>query len=454
MRFTLIALLLTISLFPLSAEDPFGDWPADSGGSGPAAEATETGFDSGFSAYGYVKSAARLGVGSLSSAGEYTEGNGALTTLRLKADWEPEALVSAHVEINFETSRGYLNPYGFQEAAGLDALAAAAGGQTAARLQAANPQDRFHSQLTVDHAWGLFSAGPLDLKLGKLPVAWGTAYAFNPLDRVNSAGELGGSESEETPGSTGIQPSLQMGGPLTLSGYLVYEEKSRSAPAGAAGGNPDNYPFGLKLQGYRGPVDWSLGFVKEVLYLGSTSDYRRRYYLGGELFTAVGDGGLYAEAVCRMPGENGTIDFSDEFEWPQPFEVAAGGEYTLDGGTTLRGEYYFHGAGADDKGDYQPLDLLSGELSMLGRHYLFAMAGHTFIDYLEVHLAALANLSDGSWVLLPEVSYALRPNVQLTAAGLLPWGPRGSEMDGRFDIQPGAVPPVDLAEGGLQIEAK
>lgn len=38
--------------------------------------------------------------------------------------------------------------------------------------------------------------------------------------------------------------------------------------------------------------------------------------------------------------------------------------------------------------------------------------------------------------------------------GLLPWGPRGSEMDGRFDLQPGVVPPVDLVEGGLQLEAK
>lgn len=454
MRCTLIALLLTIALFPLSGEDPFGDWPAESGGSGPAADSPEAGFDSGFSAYGYVKSSARLGAGSLTSAGEDTEGSGALTTLRLKGDWEPEALVSAHVEINFETSRGYLSPYGFREASGLDALAAAAGEQSAAELQAANPQDRFHSQLTVDHAWGLFSAGPLDLKLGKLPVAWGTAYAFNPLDRVNSDGDFGGAEGEETPGSTGILPALQLGGPLTLSGYLVYEEKSRSAPAGASGGNPDNYPFGLKLQGYRGPVDWSLAFVKEVLYLDGTDEYRRRYYLGGELFTAVGDGGLYAEAVCRMPGENGTIDFSDKFEWTRLFEVAAGGEYTLEGGTTLRVEYYFHGAGAEDKDDYQPLNLLSGELAMLGRHYLFAMAGRSFIDYLEVHLAALANLSDGSWVLLPEVSYALRPNVELTASGLLPWGPRGSELDGRFDIQPGVVPPVDLVEGGLQLEAK
>jgi hypothetical protein len=418
--------------------------------------------DGSFSAYGYVKSSARLGLEAFSMGGNAAEGSGALTTLRLKGDWEPETAVSAHIELDFETSRGYLNPYGFQEASGLDALAAAGGGQTSAGLQAANPQDDFHSQLTVDHAWGLFSAGPLDLKIGKMPIAWGTAYAFNPLDRVHSNQDFGGSEGEETPGSTGLKPSLQLGGPLTLSGYMVYEDKSRSAPAGESGGNPNNYPFGIQLQGYRGGTDWSLAFVKEVLYLGSggssiggtADEYRRRYYLGGELFTAIADGGLYAETVCRLPGENGTIDFSNEFNWRQLLETAVGFEYSLEHLSTIRVEYYFHGGGAENKADYQPLGLLSGELPMLGRHYLFTMLGHTFIDYLEVNLAGLTNLNDGSFVLMPELSYSLRSNVQLKVSGLLPRGTKHSELDGRFDLQPGVIPPIDLVMGGVQVETK
>ncbi len=445
-------------------EDPFGDWPAEDPSTEDeftAIEASSAEFGGGdFSAYGYVKSSVRLGSNLFSDDGP--QSSGALTTLRLKGDWEPEQLVSAHVELNVETSRGYLNPYGFQEATGLDVVAAAGDGPTPAALQAENPHENFHTELKVDHAWGLFSTGPLDLKIGRMPLAWGTAYAFNPLDRVNSDQDLGGSEGEETPGSTGLMPSLQLGGPLSLTSYLVYEEKTRSAPAGESGEDFDNYPFGLKLQGYHGGTDWSLVFMKEVLYLGDrgssidgpTDTYRRWYYLGGEVFTAWADGGLYTEIACRLPGDNGSIDFSDEYGPDELIEAVAGVEYTLEGGTNLRAEYYFHGRGTADSDEYQAAGLLSGELSMLGRDYLFAMVDRTFIDYLDVGLAGLCNLNDGSFALLPEISYALRSNVQLTASGLVPYGRRGSELDGRFELSPGVLPGIDLVEGGMQLEAK
>ena len=488
-----ILLLCLLWALPVSAQDgateadSFGGWPAgaseaegDAVGEAAGSESPAYGFGGGFSAYGYVKSTARLGFGHFSDLlpqdGGFINGksqsgggsrddaysSGALTVLRLKADWEPEELVSAHVELEFETSRGYLNPYGFQEASGLDALTEASGGTAPADLQGQNPQDDFHSELMIDHAWALFSTGPLDLKLGKMPVAWGTAYAFNPIDRVNSDEEWGGSEGEETPGSTGLMPSLQVGGPFSLTSYLLYEEKTRSAPAGEAEGNPDNYPFGIKLQGYGGRTDYSLAFVKEVTYLGPSgsaigdteNEYRRWYYLGSELFTSVGDGGLYAEAVCRLPGNNGSIDFDDEYELTELFEAAAGGEYTLEGGTTLRAEYCYHGRGEVEKSEYRVAGLLSGELPMLGRDYLFARVSHTFFDYLELSLAGLGNLNDRSFVVLPEASYSLKTNVQLTASGVLPYGPKGSELHGRFDLLPGTVPPVDLVRGGLHFEVK
>jgi len=91
---------------------------------------------------------------------------------------------------------------------------------------------------------------------------------------------------------------------------------------------------------------------------------------------------------------------------------------------------------------------------MLGRDYLFARVSHTYFDYLELSLAGLGNLNDGSFVALPEASYALRPNVQLTASALLPYGSEGSELDGRFDLLTGIVPPVDLMKGGLHVEVK
>jgi len=443
----IIGILLFLALSVSAQEGEFEEF-------GP--EGTSIG--SSTSLYGYVKSTTRLGLELFPGDGTA----GASTILRLKGDWEPEERVSAHIEIDFETSRGYLNPYGFREASGLDALTETGGGTTTAQVQTENPQDDFHSKLTIDHAWGLIMAGPLDLKIGKMPVAWGTAYAFNPLDRVHSEEDFGGSEGEETPGSTGIMPSLQLGGAFSLTGYLLYEDKSRSAPAGENGGNIDNYPFGIKLQGYSGRSDFSLAFVKEVLHLGpsgssidySSAEYRRWYYLGGEVFTSIGDGGLYAEAVCRLPGENGAIDFTEKYDITEFFEAAVGTEYTLEGGTSLRAEYYYHGRGEVEKEGYQIFGLLSGELPMLGRDYLFARISHTYFDYLELSLAGLGNLNDGSFAALPEASYALKPNVQLTASAILPYGSEGSELDGRFDLLPGIEGPVDLVKGGVHMEVK
>ncbi len=447
-------------------EDDFGGWPGgiesgDGGADTSPPSAGEDGGDSGFgggfgndlgasepfSLYGYVRSTGRAGFDDPSAE------SGASMNLRIKGDWQPESRVSAHIEINYEESRGYLNPYGFSQASGIDELSTAAGGTSVGELQAENPQDDFHSLIEVDHAWGLFSVGPLDLKAGKMPVAWGSAYVFNPTDRVNRSDSFSGGEGEETPGSTGILPSLQLPGPLSLSGYWIVEDRERSAPAGEAGGNIDNYPFGVKLQGYAGGSDWSLSLLKEVLYLETEGGYRRDYCIGGDLFSSVADGGIYFEGVCRIPMQNERIDFEKGPPADELIEASLGIEYHFGGGVTLRGEYFYYGPGAVDKDDYRPAALLSGEQTVLGRNYLFAMADRTFFDYLELSIAGLCNLNDLSFLVLPEASYELTPNVQLKAAGMVPLGEKGSEMDGRLVIAPGS-PAIDLVSSGLSMELK
>lgn len=84
--------------------------------------------------------------------------------MRLKGDSEPEDGLHFHFEASYTGSTG-------------------------------NQIESF----AVDHLWGAAAIGPLDLQFGKMPIAWGTGYVFNPTARTSSSAFMD-TISEETPG--------------------------------------------------------------------------------------------------------------------------------------------------------------------------------------------------------------------------------------------------------------
>ncbi|MBA7710659.1 hypothetical protein ES703_119604 [subsurface metagenome] len=288
-----------------------------------------------------------------------------------------------------------------------------------------NPSAYVHEAL-IDHAWGLANLGIFDLQFGKLPIAWGTGYVFNPTAKVATVSYLG-AVSEETPGTIGIVPSLYIGDLLSISGYVAFQDKSHKTSSLEGDGKWNNLPFGIKLQAVTGPFDISAGFIKEVLYNGLS--FQRQYYLSADLDGAVWDLGLYAEAALQLP------QAPKGYNIEESLEVAAGCYYTIPFvESELRLEYYHQGRGESDRSSYDVSRVLAQEQLVLAEDYLFVYLERIFQDLFKLGAGSLINLNDGSFFLYPDLTYDVYNNFQLSVGAYFFFGGKGSEFNGEHTV--------------------
>jgi hypothetical protein len=398
-----------------------------------------------FSLYGYVVnySAIRL-IEDDARIHDVDTGN--VLYLRLKGDFDPEEALHFHFEASYTGSTGNQNPF---------ALFAGYGLVPPGQEQADFPYQDFMQDLALDHVWGSFAAGPLDLQFGKIPIAWGTAYVFNPSSRV-AAGAFMETVSEETPGTIGVVPSIGILPGMALQAYLAFQDKSHSSVAALEAGSLENLPFGIKLQASAGKFDLSTGFIKEVFLQGAPVDaaYSRYYYLSADFAGAVRNLGVYGEASLRLPGDGTSfsLDFGG-YDFLDMLEIALGFDYLIPGiELTSRVEYYHHGPGASSKDQYDMGRTLSGELPVQGKDYGFLHLERVLFNYLTLSAGGLWNLNDLSAVLFPGVAYELYANLLISAGAYIFLGEADTEFGGEYGVPP--LDQVDLTEPAVFFRLK
>ncbi len=397
-----------------------------------------------FSIYGYAQN--RTGAAwPDEGSGEPTMGD--TLSIRLKADWEPSERLSFHMEVRSAGRYGGDNEYALYEHYGIPAYLAIALGNPAASPGDLYPYEDFHWSLAVDHAYGRANFGPFDLAFGKLPIAWGTAYVFNPTAKAYPAAGLDFG-SEETPGILALAPSLALGRGFAVQAYLAFQERSRRNPSTMDEGDPANLPFGVKVSAVLGSFDLSASFFREVVYyetLSGTAAFERRTYAGLDFAGGIGAVGLYAEAALGLPSGVAGGTGPEDFDLARDLEAAVGFDWTVPGAEVdLRGEYYYRGAGADDEGGYDVSEILNGRSFVLGRHYVFLYASRIFADYWTPTLAVLVNAGDGSWLLLPELKWDAASDLEVKLSAMLPFGSGGSEFGGKRDLSAYGLGVIDL----------
>lgn len=330
--------------------------------------------------------------------------------MRLKGDFEPEDTLHFHFEACYSGSMGNQSPFAVYES------------------------------YAIDHLWGSAAIGPLDLQFGKMPIAWGTGYVFNPTARTASSAFME-TVSEETPGTLGIAPSVQLAPGLALQGYLAFQDRNHLTTEAPGSGNFDNLPFGIKIQTAAGNYDVSAGFIKEVINSGSS--YSRYYYLSSDFAGAVRDFGVYGEASLKFPGDGGSLSMD-------MLELAAGFDYSIPGiDVVSRLEYYHHGPGESSKDLYDNEKVLSGELMLQGKDYLFLILERVFFNYLTITAGGIINLGDFSAVIYPDISYELYSNFLISMGGYLFTGKADTEFGGEY-----GPTDMDLTEPAIYVRMK
>lgn len=393
--------------------------------------------EASFSVYGYLVNFSNINF--YTDSGDALDADiGNILYMRLKGDFDPEDALHFHFEASYTGSSGNQNTYALLEDYGL----------LTGYGQSEYPYNDFVQSFTVDHLWGSASIGLVDLQFGKMPIAWGTGYVFNPTARTTLSSFLD-TVSEETPGTIGISPSVQLASGPALQGYLAFQDKNHSSSSDLSDGDFNNLPFGMKLQSSVGNFDLSAGFIKEVVK--TDSSYLRKYYTSWDFAGAVWNFGVYGEAALQFPG-SGTelsLDYSD-YEPLQRLEFCVGFDYTFSGPEILsRVEYYHNGPGSSSKDGYDNTRLLSGEVTMQGQDYFFGYLEKIFIDYLTVAAGGLVNINDGSAAIFPEISYEFYSNFLVTLGGYIFTGAPDTEFGGDY----GPLP-VDLADPALYLKMK
>lgn len=398
-----------------------------------------------FSVYGYVVnySAVRF-IEDEAHVDDVDTGN--VLYLRLKGDFDPEDALHFHFEASYTGSTGNQNPFALYDSYGLI---------PPGQEQTDFPYQDFIQDIVLDHVWGSFAAGPLDLQFGKMPMAWGTAYVFNPSSRVAAAAFME-TVSEETPGTLGIAPSIRIVPGLALQAYLAFQDKSHGNLADIEAGSVENLPFGIKLQASAGKFDLSTGFIKEVFTQEALAGtvYSRNYYLSADFAGAAWNFGIYGEASLRFPGDGTSfsLDFGG-YDFLDMLEMATGFDYIIPGiELSSRVEYYHHGPGAASKDLYDMSRILSGELPVQGKDYVFLHLEKVIFNYLTLSAGGLWNLNDLSVALFPGMAYELYSNLLISAGAYIFVGEAGTEFEGEYGVPP--LDQIDLTEPAVFLRLK
>jgi hypothetical protein len=365
---------------------------------------------------------------------------------RFKGDFKPEKNLFFHIEAAYQNHVGNMNPYVIYDSLGLNMID-----------QMQFPLEDFNQTLFIDHIWGSVSFRKLDLQFGKIPIAWGTGYVFNPSAKASFVPFLE-TITEETPGTLGVIPSISIINELSLQGYVAFQDRSHKNTALKEDADWSNIPFGIKLKAFIGSFDVSLGWIREVIYnetaMPLQDPYFKYYYASLDFAGGIWDIGLYGEACVNIPRNEDDTKF--ELKGHDPSELldaCFGFDYEIPFiNTELRMEYYHQGRGRTDKKNYDIMKQLSGMLLVQAEDYLFAYLSKTFLNYYKIAFGSLINLNDMSYGLLPEINADLYNNFQLSIGSYIFYGKPGTEFNGEYELY--GIGTIDVTDTSVYLRCK
>ena len=250
-------------------------------------------------------------------------------------------------------------------------------------------------QTVLDRAYVKYY-GPMNLTVGKQRIAWGSGYIWNPTDAFNPFVMSFAVKEDEETNVTAARAELPMGQAGGIDGFVVLDQKWETATKG------------IRAKTNVGLFDLSASFVDT----GSGSSLIGFDFAGDAL-----GAGIRGEAALKSP--MGLSNY---------VQAILGGDYTLDNGVNINLEYYYNGAGTQDKNMYNWTGLYSGAINQLGRDYLFIGANKIINELATGKISMIANLNDQSFLVYPSYTRSISQYVDLSFEGMVTAGTEGSEF--------------------------
>ena len=232
------------------------------------------------------------------------------------------------------------------------------------------------------------------LSVGRQRIAWGSGFAWNPTDILNPF-DPGAIELGERAGVDAAHVSVPLG-PLSRL-ELVAAHTETGAPGSFAVRAGTNYrAYDITALAGRFRRDWVVG--------GDFAGYLRGAGLRGEVaYVRRRAGRAFARAVLNA-------------------------DYTFASGMYGLAELYYNGRGSARKDQYDFADLLAGDTFNLAQWYAAISAGASLTPLVAAGLYQLVNLTDGSLLVGPSVTYSLTQSIEAAVASYFSVGAGDSEF--------------------------
>jgi hypothetical protein len=280
--------------------------------------------------------------------------------------------------------------------------------------------DDDYVHFAVDRLNLRFTHERLDLRVGRQPVNLATTFYFTPNDFFGRFAAQAFFRVYK-PGVDAARADWRLGelSNLSLIGVLGYRPDAASDTGWS--GNPDR-----DRASYLARAATVVNDREVALIAGRV---RRNDVLGaslqGEWFDWLG---VRAEGHVAWPRDDGSSRHS---------EFSVGLEHRWASSLELRAEYYHHGAGKGDAGDYLSA-VVPDSGGYLARRYAAFGAGYECTPLLNGQALLLRNLVDDSMLLSLYAVYSLADEAELAISAALPFGdqPDGADIESEFGLFP------------------
>lgn len=299
------------------------------------------------------------------------------------------------------------------------------------RLYPSNDKDQgsFGIYQNLDRFSLTIRTGPVDIIIGRQPIAWGSARVINPTDIIApfTFEEL---DKEDRVGVDAVRVRIPIGfmGELD-TGYIVGENLKFEKSS-----------FYVRGKFYVSKTDFSL------LLLG----FQENLLAGLDIARSIGGAGFWFESACVF---GNVFDSYESGKKNNYFRTTVGLDYSFKGKLYGFIEYHFSGAGTNKPEDYlinfSKPGLSEGAVYLMGRHYLDLGLSYQITPLIIFTGQALFNISDLSLFFAPQLEYNIAENIYLSVGSFigLGKGPEYSTGDGispavKFQSEFGGYPNI------------
>lgn len=262
--------------------------------------------------------------------------------------------------------------------------------------------DGMDNRMYLYRAFATLHLGRHDVKAGLQRVPFGVGRIWTPTDVFNPLNALS-LEQDERVGVTAMRGEFHPG------------DMTRIEVTGSVGDEWTSDKAAIRVKSFIEKADVALS----VIY----SDDESRY--GYELEGNLGDTGM------EIRSEGAYVDRFHELD--NYVMGMIGFDYGFENSLTVAGEYLYHGAGYNNKDEYDMASNRPGSWVQLGKHYAGVTLSYQWSPLLTLNVAAIQNLSDSSFFMSPSIMYSLSDNISLSAGYQYFHGANKSEFNYQND---------------------